>query len=216
MGIFTATSAVVCGALSAAAEFAKVFFDSKRQDMLSGAAALMKEGIIKHLYEKKLGRFITAIYPDGSRNTTVDSSLSFLFMYGPFNTDDDVVVKTMDALNKKLWIATDIGGMARYENDYYYRVSDNVPGNPWFVCSLWLARWYIAVAKTDTELKKGMDILSWVARHSPKSGVLSEQLDPFTGTPVSVQPLIWSHAEFAITVCKYLEKYETITSPGRI
>jgi len=216
MGIFTATSAAVCGALSAAAEFAKVFYDSKRYDILSGAADLMKEGMIKHLYDKKRGRFITAIYPDGSRNTALDSSLSFLFMYGPFNADDDVVVKTMDALNKKLWIATDIGGMARYENDNYYRMSDKEPGNPWFVCSLWLARWHIAMAKTDTDLKKGMDILLWVTRHSSKSGVLSEQLDPFAGTPVSVQPLIWSHAEFAITVCEYIEKYEKITSFGRI
>ena len=25
-------------------------------------------------------------------------------------------------------------------------------GNPWFICTLWLAQWYIALAKGDEEL----------------------------------------------------------------
>jgi GH15 family glucan-1,4-alpha-glucosidase len=216
MGVFTATTAVVCEALTAAAEFAKVFYDSKKHDILSQASALMKEGMIKYLYDKKLDRFIKAIYPDGSRDTIADSSLSFLFVYGPFKADDNMVIKTMDALIKKLWINTDLGGMARYEEDNYYRVSNKVPGNPWFVSNLWLARWHIAMAKTVTELKKGMDILSWVAGRSLQSGVLGEQFDPFTGKSISVQPLIWSHAEFVITTCEYIEKYKILASMNSV
>jgi glucoamylase len=40
------------------------------------------------------------------------------------------------------------------------------------------------------------------------SGVLAEQVNPFTGEPVSVSPLTWSHAAFVITVQKYLKKLE--------
>ena len=69
IGVFTATSATVCAALTAAAEFAKVFYDSKRQDLLNKAGKQMKEGMLTHLYDKQLGRFIKAIYPDGSRDT---------------------------------------------------------------------------------------------------------------------------------------------------
>jgi len=39
-----------------------------------------------------------------------------------------------------------------------------------------------------------------------ESGVLSEQLDPYTGEPVSVAPLTWSHATFVATVLRYVDK----------
>jgi len=38
------------------------------------------------------------------------------------------------------------------------------------------------------------------------------EVHPFTGVPVSVSPLIWSHAEFVIAVCEYLEKYRELSS----
>ena len=41
---------------------------------------------------------------------------------------------------------TAIGGLARYENDYYMQVSHdiaNVPGNPWFIGTLWLAAFVV-------------------------------------------------------------------------
>jgi len=42
--------------------------------------------------------------------------------------------------------------------------------------------------------------------------VMAEQVHPFTGEPVSVSPLVWSHAEFVIAVCEYLEKYRELSS----
>ena len=36
--------------------------------------------------------------------------------------------------------------------------------------------------------------------HALSSGVFSEQLNPNDGKPVSVAPLVWSHAEFINTV----------------
>jgi GH15 family glucan-1,4-alpha-glucosidase len=40
--------------------------------------------------------------------------------------------------------------------------------------------------------------------------LLSEQLDPHTGAPLSVSPLTWSHAEFIITVDEFCKKTESL------
>ena len=118
----------------------------------------------------------------------------------------------MKSIINELWIKTKIGGLARYENDEYQRISRDVPGNPWFICTLWLSRWHIAHAKTFDQLEMGLEIISWAARHALPSGVMAEQIHPFTGDPVSVSPLVWSHAEFVIAVCEYLEKYQELSS----
>lgn len=212
MGTFTSTSAAVCAALNAAAAFAKVFYDRKRQEMLSLASSQLKEAILTHLYDKKLGRFLKAIYPDGTRDTTVDSSLAFLFMFETFEARNETVENTMNSIIKSLWVNSEIGGLARYEKDRYRQVTESFPGNPWFICTLWLAKWHIARATSPLELAKGLEFLSWAAKRAAQSGVLAEQLDPFTGTPVSVSPLIWSHAEFVTAVCQYLEKYKSFLS----
>jgi glucoamylase len=46
-------------------------------------------------------------------------------------------------------------------------------------------------------------VLAWVLAHQMPSGVLAEQLDPLTGTPLSVSPLTWSHAALVRTVADY-------------
>ncbi len=80
-----------------------------------------------------------------------------------------------------------------------------VPGNPWFICTLWLAEWYIASARTMDDLERPLQLLNWVADHALTSGVLAEQLHPETGAPLSVSPLTWSHAAFVQTICRYME-----------
>ena len=77
-----------------------------------------------------------AIYPDGSRDSTVDSSLAFIFICEVFNANDDIVENTMNAIANKLWVNTKVGGIARYENDEYHRLSKEVQGNPWFISTL--------------------------------------------------------------------------------
>lgn len=212
MGVFTWTAATVYAALLAAAKFARVFFHHERHERLIRAAANLKAAMQKLLYDPQKRRFIRAIYPDGSRDMTVDSSISGVFLYGAFNATDRVVVETMGSIKDRLWAGNGVGGIARYENDPYQRISGDVRGNPWFICTLWLARWQIARAATIEQLKEGLDLIYWVARHSRPSGVLAEQINPFTGEPVSVSPLVWSHAEFVIAVCEYLEKYNELAS----
>jgi GH15 family glucan-1,4-alpha-glucosidase len=121
----------------------------------------------------------------------------------------------MRAIEEQLWVKTPVGGVARYTNDYYHRVSDdirNVPGNPWFICTLWLADYFIQRARTKAELKLAVPILEWAANHALESGVLAEQVNPYTNHPVSVSPLTWSHATVCSTTVKYLEKLEQLDS----
>lgn len=112
----------------------------------------------------------------------------------------------MQQIREKLWCRTKVGGLARYENDSYHRVSKDVPGNPWFITTLWLAQYYIAVAKNKNELDKALDILRWVLECALPSGVLAEQVNPLTREPLSVSPLTWSHATYIAAVQEYLDK----------
>ena len=211
-GVFTWTAATVYAALNAAAKFRRVIYDRERYETLSRAAANLREAMLKRLYDPESNRFIKAVYPDGSRDLAVDSSASAVFLYGGFDASGKAVEGTMNSIRDRLWIGTQVGGLARYENDEYQRVSRDVPGNPWFICTLWLARWHIARAASLGQLKEGLELLTWAARHSLSSGVMAEQIHPYTGVPVSVSPLIWSHAEFVIAVCEYLEKHREISS----
>lgn len=212
IGVFTSTVASVCAALNAAAQFAKVFYDSNRQEVLNQSYNEVKTAMIEHLYDPQLGRFIKGIYPDGTRDTTVDSSVSTVFACNVLDASDPMVKGTVNALIKHLWVQTKIGGLARYENDQYRRVSLQTPGNPWFISTLRLARWYVAAASSIEELRQGLTLLEWAAKNALSSGALAEQLNPHTGEPVSATPLLWSHAEFVNAVCEYLNKHQELTA----
>ncbi|MEX1015627.1 MAG: glycoside hydrolase family 15 protein, partial [Phycisphaeraceae bacterium] len=145
----------------------------------------------------------------------LDTSMYAIFAHGLLPVDDERVAKTMDAIEKRLWVKTDVGGMARYEDDYYHQVTrdtDNVPGNPWFICTLWLAEYYIARAKTVEELEKARPIMDWVAARALPSGVLAEQVHPTTNAPLSVSPLTWSHATVVSVVMQYLSKLDEMSA----
>ena len=148
---------------------------------------------------------------DGSLtpDLNVDASVHGVWRFGMFDADDSRVRSTMESVRDELTVKTSVGGVARYQNDYYHQVSGdirNVPGNPWFICTLWLAQWYVALAESEADLKPARDILAWVADRALPSGTLAEQVHPYSGAPLSVSPLTWSHAEFATTVQKYAEK----------
>ena len=106
---------------------------------------------------------------------------------------------------------TDVGGLARYENDYYQQVerqdTKRVPGNPWFVCTMWLARYQLQRAKTLEDLAPGLKLLEWAAQRALPSGTMAEQLHPYTGEPLSVAPLTWSHAEYVRAVREYIDRH---------
>jgi Glucoamylase and related glycosyl hydrolases len=216
-GIHTFTCATVVGGLRAAAGFARLFGDAQHSERYEKAATEVKEGMRSFLYREELGRFARSIQPraDGAFeiDATVDASLFGLFYFGAFAPDDVLVRETMRAVEEKLWAKTEIGGLARYESDGYMRVTDDVakaPGNPWFICTLWLADYRIASARNLEELEKAVELLEWVVSRALPSGVLAEQVDPLTGAPLSVSPLTWSHATVVATVMAYLRKLEAL------
>jgi GH15 family glucan-1,4-alpha-glucosidase len=126
----------------------------------------------------------------------------------------------MKAVYDRLWCKTEVGGIARYENDWYYQVSQdigNVPGNPWFICTMWYGQWLVSQARSLDDLKKARDILDWVAAAALPSGVLSEQLDPYSKALLSVSPLTWSHATVVSLVHEYVRKLRALTgSPAPV
>jgi len=139
-------------------------------------------------------------------DSTVDSSLFGAFAFGAYGPEDEKVVSTMRQVYAKLHLDTPSGGLARYEDDGYYRVSEKTTGNPWFISTLWLAWHQVASAADKAGLEKALEILEWTASRAMPSGVLSEQIDPFTAGPLSVSPLTWSHATFVTVVHKYIER----------
>lgn len=215
--IHTFTCACVFGGLRAAARFAALFGDAAQAEVYESAASEVREGMRKFLYREELGRFARSINVRGDGELEidegVDASLFGLFYFGAFAPDDELVRETMRAVEERLWAKTEIGGVARYEGDGYMRVTDDLtkaPGNPWFICTLWLADYRIASARNLEELERAVELLEWVVERALPSGVLAEQVDPLTGAPLSVSPLTWSHATVVATVIAYLRKLEAL------
>ncbi|MBV8085131.1 MAG: glycoside hydrolase family 15 protein, partial [Chloroflexi bacterium] len=217
-GVLAFTVAAVWAGLQAAAKFTDTFGEADLSAKYRQAAAEIKQSTVDHLYDPQLGRFLRMIvfHEDGAitKDQTLDSSMWALFRFGMFAPDDPMIQRTMDAIEQRLTVKTPVGGVARYENDYYHQVSHdlaNVPGNPWFICTLWVAQWHIARAKTLHDLHDALPTLAWVAQHGLRSGVLAEQVDPYTDAPLSVSPLTWSHAEVLITVHDYVDKFRELS-----
>jgi GH15 family glucan-1,4-alpha-glucosidase len=144
------------------------------------------------------------------KDPTLDSSVCALFQFGMLPAQDPRIKHTMQALEETLWVKTPIGGLARYENDDYYRVTSDLSlaqGNPWFISTLWLAQYRIAHATTLEELHEAIPLLDWAQSHALPSGIMAEQVDPLSGEPLSASPLTWSHAEYVMTVHRYVGKY---------
>ena len=212
-GISTFTTSAVYGGLQAASRFAEIYGDLERTKKYASTAGEVKEAMLKHLYDEEAGRFLKMIKPDGkggfTKDQTVDSSAYGVFEFGVLPANDPRVEKTMKTIESALWVKTEVGGLARYQNDYYHQVNKDigkVPGNPWIICTLWLAEWYIAMENLD----KGKELLQWVVSHASESGVLAEQIHPYNNQPLSVSPLTWSHSTFVLTVVEYLNKLNDV------
>jgi glucoamylase len=239
-GVHAFTVATVYGGLKAARNFAVCFGDRERAERYNKAAEEVKAGAAKYMWSDKLNRFVRRLVPKDiptppddhhyveatelkigeakledvyEVDEVLDASLYAIFKFHLFEVTDERVEATMKAVEEKLWVKTRVGGVARYENDYYHRISNDiaaVPGNPWFICTLWLADYYISRAETPAELKLALPIFEWTAGHALESGVLAEQVNPYTNEPISVSPLTWSHATVVSTSIKYLEKLEQL------
>lgn len=217
-GALAFTVAAVWAGLMAASRFAQAFGEAEQSERYRSAADQMKAGAERVLYRPELNRFVRMANEKPDRtwvfDETVDASLYGLWYFGMFPPEDLRIIATMNAVRTRLWVKTDVGGIARYENDYYHQQSQDiakVPGNPWFICTLWLAEWIIVTATSRSDLKEAADLLEWCARHGLPSGVLAEQVHPYSHAPLSVSPLTWSHATVVMTVQEYLAKWRVLS-----
>jgi glucoamylase len=216
-GILAWTAASVWGGLMAGANFAEAFGEKQRADDYRQVAKEVKQGVDNHIWQPNLDRFAKLIYqdPEGTWqvDTTIDASISGLWQFDMYAPDDPRIVSTMRSIREKLWVNTWVGGVARYENDGYHQVSDDltkVPGNPWFISTLWVAEWLAKTARSEEELAESRQLLEWVVHNALPSGVLAEQIHPYTGEPLSVSPLTWSHAAYVTAVLAYLKAGERL------
>lgn len=203
-GILSYTVGAVFGGLTAASLFCTVFGETARADRYRKTAAEIRDAASTHLWREELGRFCRMVSPGKNGELVVDESCDAsmwgLFAFGLYTADDPRITATFNVLREKLWVATPVGGMARYENDDYYRETPELPGNPWFISTLWLADYLIAMARDERQLAETVEIFNWVAEHALPSGILAEQVHPYTGQPLSVSPLTWSHATFIASI----------------
>lgn len=211
-GIHTFTASSVFAALKAASEFADMLGKKDSATIYSEAADQIKAAILKYLYDEKMGFYKMINFSSGQMeiDKTIDSSSAYgIFKFNVLDVSDERLAKAFQKLEEKLIIKTN-GGLARYEGDYYYRVSGDLPGNPWFITSLWLTQYKIAKAKNQQDLNEAKQWFSWVVKNALPSGILSEQLNPFTGEQLSAAPLTWSHSEFVSTILLYLKKVKQL------
>ena len=213
-GVHTFTCATVVAGLRASANFARLYGDRSTADKYSTAADEVVSGMSKHLYSRELGRFLRGLLANGddslTPDTTVDASLFGLFYFGCYAADNEMVTGTMAAIEEKLVNKTKFGGVARFENDGYMRETSGGHSNSWVICTLWLAEYYIALAKNADDLSPAFKLIEWVTSIALPSGVLPEQIDSVSGKHLSVSPLTWSHSTFVTTVLSYAAKLQQI------
>ena len=214
-GVHTFTSSSVYGALMCAAKFAKLLGKEKSELLYTTAAFEIRQAILTYLYDEEQGIFVKMLNVDDDGVINYDKTLDMSSMYGIFtfgvlDIDDPRLVRAIKQVEERILLKTDVGGVARYEGDIYYRNATGVPGNPWIITTLWLAQYYIARAKKESDFATVHQWIEWALKHASSSGMLSEQLHPYTGEQLSATPLTWSHSEYIMTIGKYLNRLEEL------
>jgi GH15 family glucan-1,4-alpha-glucosidase len=209
-GISAFTVGAVFGGLTAASLFCSVFGENERADKYRRVAAEIRDAASSHLWRPELGRFCRLLLPQADGSVAVDpvcdASIAGLFAFGMYSPDDPRVADTMAAIRRQLWVDTAFPGLARYEDDYYYRADPRTPGNPWIICTLWLADYLLQRDGSPPPVAAALEIMQAVAQRALPSGIFPEQYHPHTGEPLSVSPLTWSHAAFLTTMQALLRR----------
>lgn len=195
----TYTVCTVIAGLKAAAKLAKAV-DSPEDIVKWQRAAESIQDNLDTLFHPD-GYFRKGFLLQADGRLEYDDTLDISSLYGPFMfaglpLDDKRLLSTVKHIERRLLDTSPSGGVLRYENDNYFRTNEQYKGNPWIVCSLWLAQYYGTAGRS----KEARQLLAWALDHEQPSGMLSEQFDPETGAPLSVSPLVWSHAEMVNTL----------------
>lgn len=213
-GVTTFTAASVYGALMAASNFARLLGKVKSEDLYERTATEVRDAILKYLWSEQDGYFYKLMRWENNQmnfDTTLDiSSVYGVYHFGVLPVNDARMARAIKITEGRLKNTQGVGGIGRYEGDKYCRLNSRVSGNPWFVTTLWFAQHHLPLVKKEKDLEPIREVLTWTAKHAKASGLLSEQLEPESGWQMSVSPLVWSHAEFVLTVIAYLDKLEEL------
>lgn len=197
----TYTTVLVAEALEKGADFA-TSENVPNKEIWKTAARIIRSNLAK-LYSAEKQYFVKGITAEIAgvyqKDNTLDISTFYaLFKYGGYGRDHLAIISTAKAVEEYISNKSPSGGVVRYANDAYM-LSKPYIGNPWHVCTLWLAQYYI----WDGQESKAKNLLEWTYKHCLKSGVMSEQIDPETGEEIGVAPLVWSHAELINTLLDF-------------
>lgn len=200
-GTSTYTTAITYRALLAAADLADVFEFPDDAVRWRDAAAEIAAGC-HVLFDETRGALRKGYLlnkDDGSLefDNTLDVSSGYgALMFATEAFTSKVIRSTFKVIETELLDNSPSGGAPRYEHDNYFASEPQFQGNPWFVTTLWMAQYFLQLARNPDAEK----LVAWAQKLALPSGVLSEQVNPTDGKPLSVTPLVWSHAELINTL----------------
>jgi oligosaccharide amylase len=174
----------------------KHLWSTSHQRFLRGINTLIPSHSVKQLYHQQTlseADIVSVEYAGKTQNVlahdaTVDVSILGLSIpFGVFSAYDPRIIATAEAIARYL-TSPRIGGIHRYQGDRYRR------GNPWIICTLWLAMQYL----NSRRVEQGRSLYNWALNHRTSLDLFPEQVDSTTGKPCWVVPLAWSHAMFLL------------------
>lgn len=211
-GVHAYTVAAVWAGLQAAVKFAELFNQMEIAEGWRAAADRIQKSALRLFWDRDRRHFGRSLLPDSkggySIDSTLDASTLLMGLLGMIDPNDEKMAATADAIEDRLWCKTNVGGLARYEADPYQAVAHGDPhvaGNPWVISTMWLAQFRARQAQDAAGLNRAGNLIKWAEKHALSSGMLPEQLNPYSGEQLSVSPLTWSHAEYVRAVQEYLK-----------
>ncbi|HUC86707.1 MAG TPA: glycoside hydrolase family 15 protein [Candidatus Saccharimonadales bacterium] len=197
----TYSTAIVYASLKAATELAELFGETDDAIRWQTTAEDMRLAAHRTFFNPDTNYFYKGLLisdGDTQYDSTIDlSSFYGAFMMGLYEPNDPQLLQAAATLERVFKVdAKNFRGIGRYEHDAYYSSDPSSIGNPWFVCSLWVAQYYIASGRNEDAER----IIQWVEKLMLPTGVLSEQISPADQSFLSVAPLVWSEAEYVNTV----------------
>ena len=196
----TYTVSTVIAGLEAASDLADMLERSQADVVHWRHVAAKFRANLEALYHPN-GYFRKGFILETEYNMIFDDKLDISSLYGPFMfaripLDDQRMMNTLKRVEQMLLNSSPVGGVIRDEHDGYFLTKTQYRGNPWIVCTLWLAQYYYAVGRKEDADK----LVDWALARAHPSGALSEQFDPESGYAIGVTPLVWSHAEMINTL----------------
>ncbi len=173
--------------------------DDKDAERWVGVAETLDSNSHK-LFDKDAGHYIKGLLLKRDGSIHYDKTLDISSLYGAMIFGQELPLEhmaaTADAAEQQL-VHKGTLGVIRYPGDDYMRTDNSSPGNPWYLCTFWLAQYYFRTGRIEDAAHH----VQWCRQHvSECGGIMSEQINPANGSPVGVAPLVWSHAEYINTL----------------